>query len=331
MKDGSYRFSIIIPVYKTEKELSRCVESVLMQNFSDFEIILIDDGSPDQSGTICDDFVSSDERIHCVHQKNKGVSAARNEGIKLANGEYILFLDSDDKWNDSTALSQINNILKKNPRTELLCFGYTSYDTNGNVLKIRIPYKPKENPGRDEIIRHLVYHYQYYNAAYVKAIKRNFLIENNLFFEEGIFSEDIGWSGRLLMCAKQIDVFSSAFYSYIIRKTESITSSIEKKNLVDILNQIDDAVKSIENLKEDNEKALYYEYWAYQYSMILGDVPRIKNKDDYEMLVSRCRKNTFLLKYNHQKKVRIVSWLDKIIGLRGTMLLLMFYIKFVWR
>ncbi len=88
--------SIIVPVYKVENKISRCVESILNQSFSDFELILIDDGSPDKSGLICDKYAAKDTRIFVLHQKNRGVSAARNLGIEKASGKWLVFIDSDD-------------------------------------------------------------------------------------------------------------------------------------------------------------------------------------------------------------------------------------------
>lgn len=88
--------SVIIPVYKCEKDLVQCIESVLNQTFQDFELILIDDGSPDSSPRICDEYMQKDNRIQVIHKKNAGVSSARNEGIKVVKGEYITFIDSDD-------------------------------------------------------------------------------------------------------------------------------------------------------------------------------------------------------------------------------------------
>ena len=88
--------SIIIPVYNAEKYLGRCIESVLSQTYRDFELILVDDGSSDSSGQICDAYANKDARIHVIHKENGGVSSARNRGIKEALGEYIMFIDSDD-------------------------------------------------------------------------------------------------------------------------------------------------------------------------------------------------------------------------------------------
>ena len=89
--------SIIVPVYNVEQYLRRCIESILSQTYHNFELILVDDGSTDSSGAICDEYALADERIHVIHKPNGGVSSARNAGIDTAKGEYILFVDSDDR------------------------------------------------------------------------------------------------------------------------------------------------------------------------------------------------------------------------------------------
>lgn len=88
--------SIIVPIYNVEQYISKCIESILAQTYRDFELILVDDGSTDMCGKICDEYAKQDSRVHVIHQENKGVSAARNAGISLAKGEYIMFVDSDD-------------------------------------------------------------------------------------------------------------------------------------------------------------------------------------------------------------------------------------------
>ncbi len=90
------KISVIVPVYKVEKYIKQCVDSILNQTFKDFELILVDDGSPDNSGAICDEYVAIDKRVRCVHKENGGLSSARNAGIEIAQGEYIAFVDSDD-------------------------------------------------------------------------------------------------------------------------------------------------------------------------------------------------------------------------------------------
>lgn len=104
--------SIIVPVYKAEEFIARSIDSILQQTFPDWELLLIDDGSPDNSGIICDEYAAKDERIRVVHQKNSGVSTARNKGLDLINGDYVLFLDSDD-WLDLDCLGFCINELQR--------------------------------------------------------------------------------------------------------------------------------------------------------------------------------------------------------------------------
>ena len=106
------KISVIVPVYKVEKYLDRCVRSVLAQTFRDFELILVDDGSPDSCPQMCDDWAKKDSRIKVIHQNNQGLSAARNTGIRAASGEYINFIDSDD-WVADTLLSDLYRLLIK--------------------------------------------------------------------------------------------------------------------------------------------------------------------------------------------------------------------------
>lgn len=99
------KFSVIVPCYKVEKYLSECVDSVLNQTYTDFEVILVDDGSPDRVPEICDEYVKKDFRVRVVHQKNAGIACARNAGIAVANGEYVICIDSDDYLIDANVLA----------------------------------------------------------------------------------------------------------------------------------------------------------------------------------------------------------------------------------
>lgn len=108
-------FSVIVPVYKVEDYLERCIKSILQQTYKDFELILVDDGSPDNCGIMCDEFAKKDDRIIVIHQENAGLSAARNAGLAIARGKYILFVDSDDWILESTTIKLADIINKKNP------------------------------------------------------------------------------------------------------------------------------------------------------------------------------------------------------------------------
>lgn len=125
------KISIIVPVYKVEKYLSHCVESILAQTYTDWELLLIDDGSPDDSGKICDDYATQDSRIRVFHKENGGVSSARNMGIEQAEGDYIMFVDSDD-WVDIYCLE---TCFKKGVDVDLYRFGMKSLYKEGGTPK----------------------------------------------------------------------------------------------------------------------------------------------------------------------------------------------------
>lgn len=122
--------SIIIPVFNSESHLVQCIDSVLTQDFDDFEILLINDGSTDRSGMLCDEYAGRYDNVHAFHKKNEGVSIARNKGIELAQGEYVIFVDSDD-WLEKDALSYLMNQEKK---ADLIFFGSVFRSVNENVI-----------------------------------------------------------------------------------------------------------------------------------------------------------------------------------------------------
>jgi len=120
---GTPKISVIVPVYNVEKYLRECVDSVLAQTFKDFELILVDDGSPDNSGKICDEYAAKDSRVRVFHKTNGGVSSARNFGIKESRADYIAFLDSDDWW-DFRFLEKMNAVAEKFPNAGCCCCGW---------------------------------------------------------------------------------------------------------------------------------------------------------------------------------------------------------------
>ena len=127
------KVSIIVPVYKAEKYLHRCVDSILAQTFTDWELLLIDDGSPDRSGDICDEYAKKDTRIRVFHKKNGGVSSARNLGLDNVQGEYVTFVDSDD-WIDVNTLNVCFSQIETYD-LDILQFSYTRNEKQlGDVL-----------------------------------------------------------------------------------------------------------------------------------------------------------------------------------------------------
>lgn len=130
---SSPKVSVIVPVYKVEKYLPECIDSILAQTFTDFELILVDDGSPDNSGKICDDYATRDPRIRVFHKENGGVSSARNFGIKNSKGEWIVFVDSDDFVGES----YLSHLLQGSLGGDLVVAGWVQYNRNRKIVNIR--------------------------------------------------------------------------------------------------------------------------------------------------------------------------------------------------
>ena len=130
------QYSIIVPLYNVHDLMKPCVDTLLGQNFIHYELLLIDDGSTDGSADICDAYAAKDPRIKAYHRENQGVSAARNFGVSQAQGEYILFLDADDYYTDSTMLEKIDQRLKT---SDMVVFGVVG-SLNGNLMSDPIPY-----------------------------------------------------------------------------------------------------------------------------------------------------------------------------------------------
>ena len=128
--------SIIIPVYNVEKYLFRCVNSILSQTYSDIEIILVDDGSPDNSPELCDEIAQTDSRVVVIHKKNGGLSSARNAGLDIAKGDYVFFIDSDDWLSSNTVLENFYKTAVKNNSS--FVFGLLNSATENTIFPIKI-------------------------------------------------------------------------------------------------------------------------------------------------------------------------------------------------
>ena len=225
-------FSIIIPVYKVEKYLSKCVESVLSQSFYDWEAILVDDGSPDNCPALCDDYAKKDKRIKVVHKPNGGLSDARNAGIATANGKYILFLDSDDYLYSDTVLAEILNSLKNANFPEICYLPNEYWSSNPNSVSGK--YKDETLP-LEKFLKRVIKNYYLHTAGQQFVLRLDYLKENGLRFEKGILHEDELWFAQILMQVKKVHICPCVFYFYVDNRDGSIINSVKEKNVKDKL------------------------------------------------------------------------------------------------
>ena len=258
MKETSALISIIIPIYNTSKYLSKCIESAENQTYDNIEIILVNDGSTDDSPNICNHYKNKYKNIKVIHKENGGLSDARNAGINLSLGKYILFLDSDD-FLDKHAIEKLYNNLFINNSDMVIPRKYIQVDEKTNNKKVRIHFNSdyfSEDP-KNFVIKIMIEQGRAWRAHSL-LYKSSIIKENNILFPIGFTSEDIIFNLDYLTYAKKISFidYSTVFY---LRRSGSITQSF-REDLPEIFFYIDKKIKiffeknNLTSTKTENSK-----------------------------------------------------------------------------
>lgn len=252
--------SVIVPVYNVEPYIHRCVDSILAQTFTDFELILVDDGSPDNCGKICDDYAQIDSRIRVIHQENGGLSAARNAGIDSAHGKYIMFCDSDDYVAD-IFLEKMYGIAQNHKNAFIV----------SNLWKVKDGKQISYQPDNDEV--ECVSYFDIYKrgiSAYVcNKIYETELIQNHSirFNESCKFAEDVGFNTQYCLLCNDCIYISKALYYYVDNK-----NSIMNKYYPDYFELHLPLFWSRLPLLSKMEIAEYCDIWLYHFLILFNNV-----------------------------------------------------------
>ena len=324
-------FSVIIPIFKVEKYLHECVDSVLNQTYENIEIIFVNDGSPDNCPSICDEYAANDKRVKVIHKVNGGLSEARNFGLKKALGEYVIFLDSDDYWEGTENLSAISNIIEKQNNIDIILFKRKYvYENEKVVLPSKLFIKDKYvNTKRDFVFSDLIKNGEFTCHACLKVIRRGILQENNLYFKENIKSEDIEWYLRVLTFINSYALISNPFYIYRAQRVGSITNTIGLQNMIDLVHTISERNEYIETAKNKYSKLFlncYKSYLAYQLTIVCGYYNFLE-QEDKKVLKIEIKKLTSLFKYTLYKKTIYIMFMYRLLGLSITSKILSNYIS----
>lgn len=238
------KFSIIVPVYKVENYLNRCVVSVLNQAYKDYELILVDDGSPDLCPQMCDDFQSIlPSRVKVVHKTNGGLSSARNVGLDIASGDYILFLDSDDYWDNSDVLMKMNQRIEQF-HEDVILYDCEIIHENGLPERTRGNYDLDiiNDHNKHKTLKYLVSKNQLPGAAWIMATKHELINQLNLRFPLGVTAEDYIWILSLLYRCQSIGAVNGSWYKYV-KRGESITSQVSSSGIEGMTMALEDALQ----------------------------------------------------------------------------------------
>lgn len=312
--------SVIIPVYNVEPYLRQCVDSVLNQKLEDYELILVDDGSPDACPQICDEYASRFPQIRVIHQQNGGLSAARNAGLRAAYGQYVMFMDSDDWWNPDVSVQDMLNRVKTRTNVDMFLFAGLDYiegegyfDRSDSVRYVTKPvvdarsyYEVMLGNGNLQV------------SACTKFLKRIFLLENALFFTDGLLGEDNEWMIHLLRCASTIEIIPFPLYICRLGRSTSITNTIKKKNVSDLLQIVQNSIDYYQSPDADRSVMEYeFCFCAYLWFCALG-LSRNLSRAERNSLIPQFKKTAYVCRFSNSRKTRLAYSVYRICGLKPT-------------
>ena len=289
----SKKISIIVPVYKVEQYLSRCVDSLINQTYKNIEIILVDDGSPDCCGVICDEYAKRDSRIVVVHKQNGGLSDARNKGLDIATGDFIMFVDSDDWIDEKTCEKVLNNAIRN--KSDIVVFGVNNVYDDGHVKSF--PPMFFDAISHSDAIKSLIYNipqYGIFNYACNKLYSRRLF--DTMRFAKGRLAEDQGITYKLFHEAANVFVCKDTLYNYYQRSGSISKNRFEPQQIVD---RISLWFERLEFIRKN-----YPELEDYQLAQILGDVYisliKLRGNKNYSGFINDI--TNFSNNYRHKEK-----------------------------
>lgn len=271
--------SVIVPVFNAKRELYHCIESILHQSYTDFELILVNDGSTDESSSICDRYTEMDSRICVVHQKNRGVSSARNKGIEISQGEYFCFVDSDDQLISTFLDSMVSTM--ETQKADIVVCGYQVVK-HGTVVQERKLRENIANPIPRNNLYVLVEH-TLYSAPWCKLFRGDIIRKQQIRFDESMcFGEDMVFNFAYTDYIHSIYVINKSLYQYYIDNENSLMRGYRKNIVADISKK--NSVLFYYLLKWDVGKdilALFYDSIYYHYEDVLYSTFSPYNQDTF--------------------------------------------------
>lgn len=309
MKPTESLISIIVPVYNVDQYLNKCIESILNQSYKTFELILINDGSSDNSGEICKNFKTLDTRVTVIEQKNQGVSAARNRGLKEAKGDFICFIDSDD-WITENYLNDFFD--KKDVVSDLYFQGYTNFNETDNSYSykhfpvtniyinynIQIPYIYSET---NKLI----------NSPCFKLFKNEIIKKNKILFDLNLsYGEDHLFVLNYLLYVNSISVSEHYGYIYVHRKGESLTNTrLSHDKIIYYAQNILNARNNIVNKFKITENSFKY-FIKYEYALycIVAVTSLYEFKSNIKPIERKAKLNSTINHINDDKLLRGITF-----------------------
>lgn len=312
--------TIIIPAFNVEKYVKKCIDSIKEQTFQDYEVIIVDDGSSDNTLKVINENIN--DKFTVISQKNSGAGYARNAGIKLSNGKYIGFMDSDDFLYDKNSLDKVAKILLEKNADVITYKMVRYYDKKNNFLEEdNITEENKLFKNVEEYLALTIKSSRLSVSPCDKFIKSSILKKNKIYFDNFAMLEDIDWSLIVFKYTKSVYVLNEPIYVYRKQRTGSTTSFYNFRKTESCYN----IIKKWCNYCNAGEKHgdLYLNYIAYQYIILLA---AINKKNCSKEIIKELKNYKYLLKYSENFKVRLAEKMYKIFGYNIMILILKTYI-----
>lgn len=310
-----FKFSVVVPVYNVEYYLRQCVLSILNQDFQDYELILVDDGSTDQSGLICDELALLNKNISVIHKSNGGLSEARNVGISKAKGEYLIFIDSDDHI-EPKSFNYFYNELEKsyNPDVLITRVKEVYRDTKPKYTDLTMPIETLKRSNKHDIIKWMFRNSNKLWAAVRYILRKSFIDDNNLNFAVGYFHEDIDWTSKIFLYAKSFSFVEYYWYNHRIGRQGSICTHIDPKRILDVLKLVACNIKDerYNALNEEVREIMFQRMVKSLYSTL--NLYRFCDNEERKQVVEYLRRESDILKYTHNIKHKLFLYFCKIFG-----------------
>lgn len=320
--------SIVIPAYNAEKDIEKCVDSILNQTFRKFELIIVNDGSTDNTSYICNRIKLKDDRIKIIHKENGGVSSARNKGIDVALGKYIMFCDSDD-WLDSELLAELYNKIKKYECDIIYSGAYKdiySYEKKIKTITIGVSdelYIEQKNLASE--LKYILESFQGpFLAPWAKLYRTTMIKDNALYFDEKMVCyEDFDFNIECLSKCKHIYFTKFIGYHHKLIQGENNIKRRKKNNLVYDISKIhrkfNDFLKEIdkENLLNGYITSWYVEQYKVVFQKILNEENNISKRERNEILECLCKNEEFckLIK-NNKNNIRLYKYIKFFVDIK---------------
>lgn len=258
------KFSIIVPIYKVEEYLERCVQSLVNQTEKDIEIILVDDGSPDKCPEMCDELAKTDNRIKVIHKKNGGLSDARNAGLDVAQGEYIMFVDSDDQI-EVDACERFYDVISQKKGVDIVA-GYLVDDEKIAISKSAPDVALDGKAYLKFALKNKIFRIE----AWISVFRREFLNENSLRFKVGFLHEDTEFTPRAYALAKSVINSKMGFYHYTINPNSIMHKKDFRRNCQCIYEIIKEHEKRFASLEDKKLYKYLMDFLLIQYLSIFN-------------------------------------------------------------